>query len=101
MAYIVNQPIRVEYQPAGGTAGLTVGFEILDETGAKDVINYPDSLLTEIPLTVGVLYQGEFTPDVIGTWTVHVTDSLGGNSIKQFVVVKNIENLIIIPAMVA
>lgn len=101
MSYIVNQPIRVEYQPAGGVTGITVGFEILDETGTKDLENFPDSLLAEIPLTVGTIYQGEFTPDKIGIWTVHIADSVGGTGIKQYVVVKDIENLIIIPAMIA
>jgi hypothetical protein len=98
---IVNEPVRVEYQPAGGTAGLTVGFEILDETGNKDIVNFPDALLTEKPLTVGVLYQGEFIPDETGTWTVHIADSAGGTAIKQYVVVHDIEKLLAVPAMVA
>ena len=97
----VNEAIRVEYQPAGGTAGLTVGFEILDETGNKDLVNYPDALLSEKSLTVGVLYQGEFIPDETGIWTVHIADSDGGTAIKQYVVEKNVENLLIIPAMIA
>lgn len=100
MSYIVNQPIRIEYQPAGGTAGLTVGVEIFDETGEKDTHDFPDALLTEIVLVESSMYRGEFTPDEIGTWTVHIADSASGTAIKQYVVVKDIEKMIISPAMV-
>jgi len=99
--YTVNQPIRIEYQPAGGGTGLTAGYEVLDETGVKDIVNYPDALLTEIPLTVGSIYQGEFTPDAVGVWTVRIADSLGGLAVKQYIVTKDIEKLLSIPAMVA
>jgi len=101
MSYIVNQPIRVEYQPAGGTAGLTVGMEILDETGEKDIVNFPDILFTEFPLVGGSMYRGELIPDVVGTWTVHIADSLGGTAIRQYVVVRDIEHILNAPAMVA
>ena len=100
MSYVVNKPIRIEYQPAGGEAGLTVGVEILDETGGKDTQDFPDMLLTEMVLVGSSMYRGEFTPDEIGIWTVHIADSAGGTAIKQYVVVKDIENLIISPAMV-
>lgn len=100
MSYIVNQPIRVEYQPAGGTAGLTVGVEYFDETGEKDIVNYPDALLAEIVMVGSSMYQGEFTPDAVGIWSVHIADSDGGTAIKQYVVGKDIENLFIIPAMI-
>ena len=99
--YILGKPIRIEYQPAGGSTGLTVGYEILDETGVKDIVNYPDALLAEIVLAVGSIYQGEFTPDAVGTWTVRIADSAGGLAVKQFVVIKDIENLIVVPAMIA
>jgi len=101
MYYIVNKPIRVEYQPAGGTAGLTVGMEILDETGDKDIVNYPDVLFDEIPLVGGSMYRKELIPDTIGTWTVHIADSLGGTAIRQYVVVRDIEHILTAPAMVA
>ena len=99
--YILNKPIRIEYQPAGGEIGLTVGYEVLDETGNKDLVDYPDALLTEISLTVGSIYQGEFIPDEIGTWTIHIADSVGGLALKQYVVNKDIEKLLSAPAMVA
>jgi len=99
--YTLNKPIRIEYQPAGGGIGLTVGYEVLDETGVKDIVNYPDTVLTEIPLTVGSIYQGYFTPDEVGTWTVHIADPLGGLAVKQYVVTKDIEKLLSIPAMIA
>ena len=99
--YPVNKPIRVEYQPAGGGTGLIAGYEVIDETGVKDIINYPDTILTEIPLTVGTIYQGSFTPDETGIWTIRIIDSLGGLAIKQYVVTKDIEAMLAIPAMVA
>ena len=99
--YPVNEPIRIEYQPAGGGTGLTVGFEILDETGAKDVENFPDAFLAEISLTVGTIYQGSFIPDEVGIWTIRIADSFGGLAIKQYVVTKDIEGMLAVPAMVA
>lgn len=101
MSYKVNQPIRVEYQPAGGTGGLTAGIEIFDETGEKDVANFPDALLTEKVVVGGSIYQGEFTPDEIGIWSIHIADSDGGTAIKQYVVSKDIESLFSSPAMIA
>jgi hypothetical protein len=99
--YIVNRPIRIEYQPVGGTAGLTVGVEYFDETGEKDLVNYPDALLIEIVVVNSSMYRIEFTPDEVGTWTVHIADSAGGTAIKQYVVIKDIEGMLIIPAMIA
>lgn len=99
--YIVNQPIRVEYQPVAGTAGLTVGVEYFDETGEKDLVNYPDALLIEKILVGSSMYRIDFTPDAVGTWTVHIADSAGGTAIKQYVVIKDIEKMLIIPAMIA
>lgn len=98
--YLVNQPIRIEYQPAGGLADLTVGVEIFNEIGEKDLIDFPNALLTEIVLVGSSMYRGKFIPDKIGTWTVHIADSNGGTAIKQYVVIKDINNLIIIPAMI-
>ena len=57
-------------------------------------------LFDEIVLVGSSMYRGEFTPDQIGTWTVHIADSAGGTAIKQYVVVKDIEKMIIVPAMV-
>ena len=99
--HVVNRPIRVEYQPAGGTGGLTVGVEYFDETGEKDLVKYPDALLVEVVLVGSSMYRIEFTPDEVGTWTVHLADSFGGTAIKQYTVVKDVEKMLIVPAMVA
>lgn len=99
--YIVNQPIRVEYQPAGGEAGITVGVEYFDETGEKDVVNFPDALLIEIPLVGSSMYRILFTPDTVGTWTVHIADSIGGTAVKQYVIIKDVEKMLSSPAMIA
>ena len=100
MSHIVNQSVRIEYQPARGTAGLIVGAEIFDETGEQDLINFPNILLAEIPLVESSMYRGEFIPDEIGTWTIHIADSAGGTAIKQYIVVKDIEKMNISPAMI-
>lgn len=100
MSYIVNKPIRIEYQSAGGTANLIVGAEILDETGEKDIQDFPDMLLIEKVLVGSSMYCGEFIPDEIGAWTVHIADSVGGTAIKQYIVIKDIEKMNISPAMI-
>ena len=100
MSHIVNHPIRIEYQPAGGIASLTVGVEIFDETGEQDLENFPNALLIEKVLIGSSMYRGEFIPDEVGTWSVHIADSAGGTAIKQYVVVKDIEKMNIIPAMI-
>jgi len=101
MAHL-NQSVRVEYQPAGGEAGLVIKMEIIDETGFKDLVNFPDVTMTEIPLSGCSIYQGSFTPDALGTWTVHVNKSDGTSSvIKQYEVEKSIESLLTTLPMVA
>lgn len=101
--YIINNPIRVDYQPAGASAGLVVKMEILDETGYTDETNYPVVTMVELPLAGGSIYRSEFTPDTVGIWEVRVfvegrTESL----IKQYVVnAVNMEGLISAPPTIA
>ncbi len=45
--YKVNHAIRVLYQAIGTGTGLTVTMEIFDETGVKDLINFPDVTMVE------------------------------------------------------
>ena len=83
--YKVGQPIRVVYQPEQAKSGETVTMEIFDETSAKDAIDYPDVVMTEMD-AIG-RYEATFTPDTIGNWTV--TMSYGSNKgkiVKQYVV---------------
>lgn len=72
--YKVNEIIEVTYQAAGATSGLTdVTMEIYDETGAKDIPNFPDVVMTEIVSTGR--YKGSFTPDMEGKWRVMINSS--------------------------
>ena len=81
--YAVNEVIQVTYQTDGAKSGKTVIMEIFDETGAKDIINFPDVTMTEI-LTTG-RYDGSFTPDAQGEWVIMVSyDSGKGKIVKQY-----------------
>lgn len=63
----VGTLIEVTYQARGVTSGLTdVIMEIYDETGAKDIPNFPDVIMVEIGSTGR--YKGSFTTDAEGKW---------------------------------
>lgn len=100
---LVDELIRVDYQPAGASAGLIVKMEILDESGYTDETNFPIVVMTELPLSGGSIYRGEFTPDAAGVWEVRVyvegrTESL----IKQYVVEEiDISGMISCPPTIA
>ncbi len=81
--YAVNEVIQVTYQTDGAKSGETVTMEIFDETGAKDLTNFPDVTMTEI-LTTG-RYDGSFTPDVQGEWITMISYGSGkGKLVKQY-----------------
>lgn len=81
--YKVGEEIRVVYQAPGAATGETVTMEIYDETGAKDVVNFPDVTMTEVG-TKG-RYRGTFTPDVEGEWEIQIALSSGdGGIVKQY-----------------
>ena len=82
--YLVSEAIQVTYQPAKAESGLLdVTMEIYDETGAKDIINFPDVTMTEIG--VSGRYTGSFTPDAEGEWVVMVSHSSSKDQVvKQY-----------------
>ncbi len=81
--YAVNEVIDITYQTDGAKSGETVTLEIFDETGVKDLTNFPDITMTEI-LTTG-RYGGSFTPDVQGEWIIMISYSSGkGKTVKQY-----------------
>jgi len=81
--YKISEAIQVTYQPDNAKSGETVTMEIFDETGSKDLINFPDVTMTEI-LTTG-RYNGSFTPDAQGEWIVMVSYGSGkGKIVKQY-----------------
>lgn len=70
--------VKLVYQPPSGEAGLTDNVaEIVLPDGTKDVVNFPDVVLTEVD-TPGV-YEGAFTPDAVGDWKMvfHKFDGKG------------------------
>jgi len=91
----VGTPIKITYQAAGSTTGLTdVIAKILDETGSPDLVNFADITLTESPDILGE-YFGYFTPDAVGDW-VAVCDSATkpGKLPKQYrVTAKDVDSL--------
>lgn len=84
---VVGEVVEVTYQAAGSTTGLTdVTMEIYDETGAKDGIDFPDVVMTEIGTTGR--YKGQFTPDVIGKWRAMIDSATKpGKIVKDYDVV--------------
>jgi len=81
--FAINEAIQVTYQTDGAKSGETVTMEIFDETGAKDITNFPDVTMTEID-TSG-RYSGSFTPDAQGEWVVMVSYGTGkGKVVKQY-----------------
>lgn len=80
--YKVGNSIQVVYQPDRAKSGKTVTMEIYDETGTKDVVNFPDVVMTEVGTTGR--YIGSFTPDTVGDWVIMI--SYNGN---RGMVVKN------------
>lgn len=83
--YKVNEAIDVVYQSNRAKTGLTdVTMEIYDETGAKDIVNFPDVVMTEVGTTGR--YTGTFTPDAEGEWKVMIAYNSGnrGHRVKQY-----------------
>lgn len=85
--YKVGEVIEVTYQATKSQSGLTdVTMEIYDETGAKDIGNFPDVVLTEI-ISTG-RYKGSFTPDVEGKWRIMINStSKSGKMVRDFDVI--------------
>ncbi len=81
--YKINEAIQVTYQTDGAKSGETVTMEIFDESGAKDIVNFPDVTMTEISTTGR--YTGSFTPDAEGEWVVMISYGSGkGKIVKQY-----------------
>jgi len=92
--YKIGELIEVTYQASNALSGLTdVKMEIYDETGAKDVGNFPDVTMTEIGSTGR--YKGSFTPDAEGKWRVMVNSASHiGKMVKDYdVVAHNIDSI--------
>lgn len=81
--YLINEAIQVTYQPDNAKSGETVTMEIFDETGSKDIINFPDVVMPEIVATGR--YTGSFTPDNQGEWVVMISYGTGkGKVVRQY-----------------
>jgi hypothetical protein len=76
----INNSVQVIYQAPKAQTGLTVTMEIIDETGAKDIVNFPDVTMVETPAASG-RYVGTFTPDALGVWRVDVAHTSGKNPV--------------------
>jgi len=90
--YKVGEIIEVTYQATGSQTGLEdVTMEIYDETGVKDVPNFPDVIMTEIVATGR--YKGSFTTDAEGKWRVMIDSATKpGKVVKDFdIVAHNID----------
>jgi len=81
--YKVNESIKVVYQAPNAASGLVdVTMEIYNELGVKDS-DFPDVTLTEMGNSGR--YQGEFTPDEEGEWTITIESAPGeGEVVKHY-----------------
>ena len=79
--YKVNEEIKVVYQAPGAITGQVVTMEIYDETGVKDIVNFPDVVMAEVG-TKG-RYRGSFTPDAEGEWEAHIALAGGDGQVVQ------------------
>ena len=79
--YEVNSVIEFKYRCNGDQTTASPVAEVLDEAGAVDV-QVP--VLTQIGTTK--LFKSSFTPDAVGVWAVHITDSNGGDVVRDFAV---------------
>ena len=91
--YKLGEAIKFTYQAADAQAGLTVTMEIFDQTGVKDLIGFPDVVLTGIGTTGR--YAGSFTPDAVGVWTIMAASAGGvGKVVRQYdVATYNVESV--------
>jgi len=80
--YEVNSVIEFKYRCNGDQAIASPVAEVLDDAGAVD----EQSPVTLSQIGTTKLFQGSFTPDVVGVWAVHITDSNGGDVVKDFAV---------------
>jgi hypothetical protein len=90
----VGQILKVTYQAVGATTGLAdVTMEIYDETGSKDVVNFPDVSMTE--LGSSGRYEGSFTPDAEGKWRVMIDSATKpGKVVRDYdIVAHNIDSI--------
>jgi hypothetical protein len=78
--YKVDDPIKVYYQAQGNQSGLTVDMIVFDEGEVEDVAQA--TTMTELGTTGR--YSALFTPDAEGDWSVQISDSAGGEAVKQF-----------------
>lgn len=76
--YENNSPIKVVYQPLGGTTGITdLRMIVTDPSGN-------DSAPVNLSELSGAIYESEFTPDELGRWWVKIFSiNYPENSIKE------------------
>jgi len=77
--YEVNSVIEFKYRCNGDQSIASPVAEVLDELGNVD-IQVP--VLEQIGTTK--LFKSSFTPDEPGVWAVHITDSNGGDVVRDF-----------------
>lgn len=77
--YEVNSVIEFNYRCNGDQATANPVCQVLDEAAAVDA---------QVPVLVQIgiskLFKSSFTPDAVGVWAVHITDSNGGDVVKDF-----------------
>ena len=78
--YEVDSVIEFNYRCNGDPATASPVAEVLDEAGLVDV----QSPVTLTQIGTSKLFKSSFTPDAVGVWAIHITDTNGGDAVKDF-----------------
>jgi len=76
--YKKDEAIRILYRAIPGSA--SVNMDVYDETDTQDAAQ--SGAMTQ--LGSSDRWSKEFTPDENGNWSVHITDSKGGDVIRDY-----------------
>lgn len=78
--YEVGSTIEFSYRCNGDGASANPAAEVIDELRVVDV----GQTLTFTQVGTSRLFTSSFIPDVVGLWSVHITDSNDGDVVKDF-----------------
>lgn len=78
--YEKNTLVEFKYRCNGSPSTANPVAEAIDETGTVD----PAIIVTLTQVGTSRIWKGSFTPDASGVWAVHITDSNGGDAVKDF-----------------
>lgn len=78
--YEKNSLIEFKYRCNGSSSTANPVAETIDEDGVVDLL----IVVTLTQVSTSRIWKGSFTPDASGVWGIHITDSNGGDVVKDF-----------------